>query len=204
MGTVHDGDRGLRRRRVAVAGHRGDAATARAHLDDPDPAVRATALRALARLEVLTGDDLRRAARDPHPVVRRATAALIARWDPSDGTVPALALLHDDDPTVVEVAAWAAGERLPTGTAVLERLCELAVGHPDALVREAAVAALGAIGDDRGLPAVLAATSDRPAVRRRAVLALAAFSGPDVDAALTRALADRDAQVRAAAEDLLA
>jgi len=39
-------------------------------------------------------------------------------------------------------------------------------------------------------------------VRRRAVLALAPFEGPEVDAALTRALDDRDWQVRQAAEDV--
>jgi HEAT repeat protein len=51
---------------------------------------------------------------------------------------------------------------------------------------------------------VLAATRDRPAVRRRAVIALAACEGPEGDAALRRALEDRDWQVRQAAEDLLA
>ena len=70
-------------------------------------------------------------------------------------------------------------------------------------MREAAVAALGAIGDARGLPAILAATGDRPAVRRRAVLALAPFEGPEVTAALERARDDRDWQVRDAAELLL-
>ncbi|MDA8283480.1 MAG: HEAT repeat domain-containing protein, partial [Actinomycetota bacterium] len=65
-------------------------------------------------------------------------------------------------------------------------------------------AALGSIGDPAGLPAVLAATADKPAVRRRAVLALAPFEGPDVEAALRRAQEDRDWQVRQAAEDLLA
>src|SRR5437762_1926107 len=77
-------------------------------------------------------------------------------------------------------------------------------GHADALCREAAVAALGAIGDPAGLPAILRATTDKPAIRRRAVLALAPFDGPEVDAALQRALTDRDWQVRQAAEDLLA
>ncbi|MST32935.1 HEAT repeat domain-containing protein, partial [Acidimicrobiaceae bacterium USS-CC1] len=48
------------------------------------------------------------------------------------------------------------------------------------------------------------ATTDKPAVRRRAVLALAPFEGPEVDAALRQALEDRDWQVRQAAEDLLA
>ena len=72
----------------------------------------------------------------------------------------------------------------------------------EAMVREAAVAALGAIGDDRGLPAILAGCVDKAAVRRRAVLALAPFDGPQVEAALAAALEDRDWQVRQAAEDL--
>jgi len=46
------------------------------------------------------------------------------------------------------------------------------------------------------------ACRDIPAVRRRAVLALAPFTGPAVDAALAVALQDRDWQVRQAAEDL--
>ena len=70
------------------------------------------------------------------------------------------------------------------------------------MCREAAVAALGAIGDPAGLPAILAATTDKPAIRRRAVIALAPFDGPDVDAALERARTDRDWQVREAAEEL--
>jgi HEAT repeat protein len=65
------------------------------------------------------------------------------------------------------------------------------------------VAALGSLGDPAGLAAVLAACADRPAIRRRAVVALAAFEGPEVEAALEAALADRDWQVRQAAEDLL-
>jgi HEAT repeat protein len=65
------------------------------------------------------------------------------------------------------------------------------------------VAALGSIGDEAGLPAIIAALGDRPAVRRRAVIALAPFEGPEVSEALHRALDDRDWQVRQAAEDQL-
>ena len=54
-----------------------------------------------------------------------------------------------------------------------------------------------------GLPAILAATHDKATVRRRAVIALAPFEGPEVDEALERAREDRDWQVRQAAEDLL-
>ena len=85
----------------------------------------------------------------------------------------------------------------------MARLAALATDADDALVREAAVAALGSIGDEAALPAILAATADKATVRRRAVLALAPFEGPEVDAALERARSDRDWQVRQAAEDLL-
>ena len=59
---------------------------------------------------------------------------------------------------------------------------------------------MGAIQDERGLRTILRGTDDKPAIRRRAVLALAAFDGPEVDAALARALEDKDWQVRDAAE----
>lgn len=189
-----------RDRRVAVvlAGHRGDAATARAHLDDADADVRAAALGALERAEALTDADVAGALGDPSPIVRRrACEAAGQRRD-----VSLRAVLDDTDPTVVEVAAWACGEQEVVDDSVLDRLIDLATTHPEPLVREASAAALGAIGDARGLPAIIQACADKPAVRRRAVLALAPFEGPEVDAAIERALADRDWQVRQAAEDL--
>ena len=123
--------------------------------------------------------------------------------DPIAAEVTLLGLLDDPDPSVVEVAAWACGERSPAEHGAVARLVGLTTGHEDALVREAAVAALGAIGDVQGLPAILSATTDKATVRRRAVLALAPFDGPEVTAALERARGDRDWQVRQAAEDLL-
>ena len=62
--------------------------------------------------------------------------------------------------------------------------------------------ALGSLGDPAGPPAILAGTRDKATVRRRAVIALAPFDGPEVDEALAAALTDRDWQVRQAAEDL--
>ena len=118
--------------------------------------------------------------------------------------MPLLGLLDDADPSVVEMAAFACGEQgEAVAPDVVARLAELATGHEDALVREAAVAALGAIGAPAGLDAILAATGDKATVRRRAVIALAPFDGPEVQAALERARSDRDWQVRQAAEDLL-
>ena len=187
-----------RRRKAALAGHEGDEATARTFLGDPSPAVRATALGALARLGAAGPVEVELALEDTDPTVRRRACEVAAGVVSVDLT-PALA---DSDRSVVEAAAWALGERGEAARAAIDILARVAGHHEDALCREAAVAALGAIGDERGLPAILAATRDRPPVRRRAVIALAPFSGPEVDAALERALSDRDWQVRQAAEDL--
>jgi HEAT repeat protein len=165
--------------------------------------VRATAFGALQRLGVLTLDELTAAASDQSTIVRSRAAEIIATW-PGDRPPSLLGLLADVDPGVVEVAAWAAGERVPPEPATVPILIAITTDHDDALCREAAVAALGAIGDPAGLPAILAAMTDKATVRRRAVIALAPFDGPDVDAALETARSDRDWQVRQAAEDLLA
>lgn len=188
-----------RRRAAAKAGHSGDEHTARALLADPDAAVRATALAALARLGRVGIVEVRAALGDVDPAVRRR-ACEVAAASPGADLVP---LLADDDPTVVEAAAWALGERDPGGGTVVAALAGVAGAHADPLCREAAVAALGAIGHTDGLAAILTATADKPAIRRRAVIALAPFDGPEVTAALHRALDDRDWQVRQAAEDLL-
>ncbi|MEP7046377.1 MAG: HEAT repeat domain-containing protein [Ilumatobacteraceae bacterium] len=186
-------------REIAIAGHTGDAAAARAALADEDPVVRELGLGALLRLDQLTDADLHDALADSSPPVRRR-AAMIA------GTRPGVSLrasLDDTDVTVVEAAAWACGEQESVDDDVLAALIDLGTSADDALVREACVAALGAIGDLRGLPTILDGCADKPAVRRRAVLALAPFDGGEVDAALQTALTDRDWQVRQAAEDVL-
>jgi HEAT repeat protein len=187
-----------RRRAAALAGHTGDPARARALLDDADPGVRATALGALGRLGQADAAAVGAALADPSPEVRRRACRVAVAVTGVD-LVP---LLADPDAGVVEVAAWALGERADKAGDAVARLAEVASHHGDPLCREAAVAALGAIGDERGVPAILAATRDRPAIRRRAVIALAPFTGEDVDAALQAALTDRDWQVRQAAEDL--
>lgn len=186
------------KRAVAAAGHLGDEGTAREGLASPDPSVRAVALGALERLGVLGDDTLATAMRDPDVTVRRRAVEVAA----THRSVDLLASLSDPDERVVEVAAWACGEHESSRDEIVERLVELAGSAPEPLVRESAVAALGAIGDERGRAAIIAACGDKPAVRRRAVLALAPFDGADVEAAIERSLVDRDWQVRQAAEDL--
>jgi HEAT repeat protein len=185
-------------RSVAVAGHVGDVQTARAGLAATDPTVRAAALGALQRLRALDAETLTAALADADVAVRRRAAEISA----AHPAVDLLASLDDPDERVVEVAAWACGEHETRRDEIIEKLIGLAGTADDALVRESAVAALGAIGDHRGLEAIIAACSDKPAIRRRAVLALAPFEGAAVEATIDRALTDRDWQVRQAAEDL--
>lgn len=173
-------------------------------MGDEDPSVRSAVLSSLQRLGALEPDHLRAGLADPDPSVRRRALEVVAALTGSGAAaeVAIVGLLDDPDPTVVETAAWACGERDPAEPGTVARLAQLAVDADDALVREAAVAALGSLGDPAGLDAILHGTTDKATVRRRAVLALAPFEGPEVDAALARALTDRDWQVRQAAEDL--
>jgi HEAT repeat protein len=143
----------------------------------------------------------------------------------AEGLIQRLAL--PDEAPVCEVVAFACGELHLSGdpeaeaasperrdlhetvdpsvaARIVAALADQATRHDDHLCRESAVAALGSIGDPDGLPAVLAGCEDRATVRRRAVLALAAFDDPRATAALTLLLTDRDLQVRQAAEELLA
>jgi len=174
---------------------------------DADPRVRAAALGALARLPDPPTEAWRRAAADADPSMRRRAGDLAPNFA-GGGEIAGdlIVLLADAEATVAETASWALGElgMEAVGPEAVRQLSDVVRSHSDPLVREAAVAALGALGDPAGLEAVLAACGDKPAIRRRAVLALAAFEGPEVDAALQIALADKDWQTRQAAEDLLA
>ncbi len=196
-----------RRRKAAEAGHIGDAAGARSYLGDGDAMVRSSALRALERIGDLAAPELEAALADPAPEVRLTGLELAAGRD--DISVAAAALrLVDDDRRVVEAAAWTCGEKVSAdhteAAAVVEALVQVAGAHDDPLCRESAIAALGAIAHPAGLPAVLTGLNDKPEVRRRAVIALAPFDGPEVDAALAKASSDRDRQVRTAAAELRA
>jgi HEAT repeat protein len=172
---------------------------------DPDARVRSVALGALvhAAPRRRAAAAWRIAASDTDRDVRRRAAELAPALGAAASARLLLVLLDDREPLVAEAAAFALGERPRPTARVISRLGRAATTHDDALVREAAVAALGAIGDPSALPMVLAACYDKPAVRRRAVIALAAFDGEAVEARLHQALEDRDWQTRAAAEQLV-
>src|SRR5437588_7373703 len=86
-------DAGARRRRAALAGHQGDAATARELLEDAEPSVRATALGALARAGALRPSDVERALADSDAGVRRRACEEAA----AGGTVDLTPVLDDAD-----------------------------------------------------------------------------------------------------------
>ena len=175
-----------RRRAVALAGHTGDGPTARGALGDGRPAVRATAIGALERLGMRLRDRSRGAARRPRP--GGATAG-----GEAGGHVPGRRC------TVAPRARWATtirrssrSRRGPAASATRpngrrRRAGRAHAATPTPSCREAAVAALGAIGDPPGCRRSSPPRTDKATVRRRAVLALAPFDGPEVDAALAKA-----------------
>ncbi len=188
---MHEADRLSAARRAgaaAAAGHEGDERAARGAVADRDPTVRAAALGALIRMGAATLTDIERAFADPSPLVRRRAAELAWRTKVPRAEVSSLVALHlgDGEGEVVEAVCFCLGELQSAG--VTAALGEVAKSHSDPLCRESAVAALGAIGDPGALTFILEALGDRPAVRRRAVLALASYEGADVDAALAKAL----------------
>ncbi len=201
------------RRRALVAGHTGDAAAALELFRNGEPTVRVAAIGALDIAGQLSAGTILDALDDPDKWVRRRAGELAGRQTFSDTDLDRIvdslvARLGDDEPLVAETAAWALGELIPgagpeTRRVAVDSLGSVTAGHRDPLCREAAVAALGAIGDASSIQVVIDALVDKPPIRRRAAVALAAFDDPRVDDALQRCLADRDWQVRQAAEDIL-
>lgn len=191
---------------VVTAGHSGDFPVVERGLQSDDPKVRAAALGAILRLGRLDPQILINCFADDTTVVRRRAAELAARLEHSAALESGLVELLGDVDVIAEVAAFSLGELGSQESpfleaATIEAIENQARGHADSLCREAAVAALGAL--HTGLPTILEACNDKATVRRRAIIALAPFEGPEVDSALERALDDRDWQVRQAAEDLL-
>ena len=209
-----------RRTAVSLAGYAGNETPARAALHDEDPTVRAAALSALHRIGTLTSADVAEALTDHDlRVCRRACelATLLPVSDRSSRKIDDLLLgfLRTGDETMAELGAWSLGERhqqqsgeqpdetdptartgategftAPNLDEIVKALSDTVYRHSDALVREAAVAALGCIGTPEAKAPILHAIRDKATVRRRAIIALSAFEGDDVEAALAMAAED--------------
>lgn len=163
-------------------------------LRDPEPAVRAAAVRSLGRLSPKSqgaGAVLLSLLRDPDLAVRRAAAQALGTIDGPAALAPAVAAhLTDSDPAVREAAAHALS--LMEAREVWEALAAGAAdAHP--AIRQWAVAALGESGRGRTL-AVLAdrVRCDRaPEVRAEAAYRLGVIGNWSVLADL-EAVAGRD------------
>ena len=190
---------------LLAAGYRDDGSLDEfilARMSDSLARRRVLALRAARRRGLLTTDLWRAALSDEEGDVRRETLTLLAHAPDVTASLldVCVALLADDDALVVDGAVFALGEHLYAPG--VDALIAVASTHDDARCRESAIAALGALGDDRARLTIIAALEDKAPVRRRAIVALANFEGPDIDAALERARDDRDWQVRAAVDQL--
>jgi HEAT repeat protein len=135
---------------------------------------------------------------DPAPTVRTEAIEVLSSLG-SAAFETVIAATTDLDERVVEAAATALGEIASIDA--VDWLLDAASGHEDRLVREAAVASLGAIGDPRAVPTLLALLVDGPPqIRRRAVVALTVFDDPSIEPALRTAAEDRNPMVREVAE----
>ncbi|MEU9645733.1 fumarate reductase/succinate dehydrogenase flavoprotein subunit [Streptomyces sp. NPDC048188] len=165
-------------------------------LAQADPVVRATALDLLRILRLGGTGTFAAALRDPDAPVRIEAVRGLVSLDAAEALSPAA----EDPSREVRVAVAKALGTLraaPRPGTVLDRLTE----DPDVLVRGAALAALA----DTGCPAPLAARAvaalSDPAwqVRAGAATALSAAASDTAVPVLTKALADRNADVRKAA-----
>ena len=189
------------RRRLAalLAGPAGDESTVRRLLADRSPRVRSAAFASLGR--VGPRRPRRRAASRSETPIR----AFAARRANSRRGLP---VRSSPPPRRHRPVGRRSGGRRggragrPPG---LRRLSDIARCHPDPLCREAAVAALGTIGDVAGKAALSrrSTPAPAPAVRRRSVVAGAAFSGTDVEVAWRARPSDRDWQVRRGGREVL-
>lgn len=173
-----------------------------AGLEASDARQRVLALRGLVRRGEMNAARWHRVLIDESVEVRRDALEQLAHARNVDPAIvaEAVGLLEDSDALVVDAAAFALGEHLYQPS--VGALVNIATNHEDPRCRESAIASLGSIGDESSLGTIIAALQDKAPIRRRAIVALSNFEGPEVDAALEAAGDDRDWQVRAAVTQL--
>jgi cyclophilin family peptidyl-prolyl cis-trans isomerase/HEAT repeat protein len=176
-------------------------------LTDPWPTMRAAAMRAAAAIDperfvlVLSGMEP-----DPQWTVRAALADVLGSLPPGVAIERVRSMLQDEDRRVVP-SVLAALSRLKApdlGSIALAQLKE-----PDFVVRATAARLVGEVKPAGGVDALRSALTlaqgDAAIDARAAIIeALAEYGGPDAQAALKEALADKDWAVRVRASALLA
>ncbi|OHU28972.1 fumarate reductase/succinate dehydrogenase flavoprotein subunit [Mycobacteroides franklinii] len=186
---------------VASARRVGDSAVYVASLRDPDHRVRIEAVRALVSVDDAVS--IGTAAHDDNREVRIAVANGLAKLSAGGQTVRAL--VGDGDPLVRAAALTALGA-LGVDEQILDAV-EEALRAPAWQIRQGAVRALAGASSAHAVPPLARALSDAHLdVRKSAVLSLSQWvsTEPAVREALTGALQDGDADVRAYARQALA
>jgi len=168
-------------------------------LDNEDPIVRRMATTALDDEEANTLFDRLVELLDDEEASLRAAAAEKLGVCGNRGLVHLSAAQHDEEADVREAVATAYGEI--SDASVIPWLVEVGNDDQDRTVKEAAVAALGAIGSDEAIDPLLEfIAKGPPQVRRRAIAAITVFDDPRIEPAIQRAAFDRNPGVREAAE----
>lgn len=186
---------------VASARRVGDSAAYVASLRDPDHRVRIEAVRALVSVDDAVS--IGTAAHDDNREVRIAVANGLAKLSAGGQTVRAL--VRDGDPLVRAAALTALGA-LGVDEQILDAV-EEALRAPAWQIRQGAVRALAGAPSAHAVPPLARALLDAHLdVRKSAVLSLSQWvsTEPAVREALTGALQDGDADVRAYARQALA
>jgi HEAT repeat protein len=168
-------------------------------LTSDEPIMRRMATTALTPAQASENiEPLRILTADTEASVRAAAAEKLGTC--GSAALEILASLEDDlDPTVREALATAYGEINSPDT--VPWLGVAAREDSDKHVKEAATAALGAIGANAGLETLLELISNGPpGVRRRAIAAITVYDDDRVEPAIRRAALDRNPGVREAAE----
>lgn len=173
----------------------------RCALDDPDPEIRAAAVRGLGPLapERPWAVELLVETLADGTVPRSRVAAVLDHLAPLPQDALAALTRHESP----QARYWAAMLLARYDDVAGDRLTALLV-DPDPSVRRAAVEAIGVRGEREALPAVLALLTDETMyVRAHACRAAGRLAGPEIADRVAPLLADREWWVRAAAKDTL-
>lgn len=203
---LEDADPNLRESAVKIAGYFGYPECVGLLLErcrDEDERVRRAAVEHLPFLEDERATPaLVRALRHETPKVRAAAAGAMAQAEGPDVSASLIEALGDEDSWVRYFAARSLG-RLNVAESA-EALARLARNDKANHVRIAAVEALGSVGGETAVAAVIPLLkSSEPDVVRVAIAALGRMENPAARPPLLEALQSPDAEVRAAAAEAL-
>jgi HEAT repeat protein/cyclophilin family peptidyl-prolyl cis-trans isomerase len=175
-------------------------------LADPNPTVRAAALRSLATIDpegfvfILSGLDS-----DTHWTVRAALASILGTLTPEAGLPRLRSMLNDPDVRVVPAVFEAIAKLHPpeAGQLMLDQLAST-----DPFIRGAAADAIAQLKPPNGVAALTDAyrrgqADDTYVARAAALVAAAAYGADPATPLLTSALGDKDWAVRLRAAQLL-